>query len=307
MEGMGEVSTRVGVVNEADLRAMPDPAFSIGEVVADCYMIRAVLASGGMGHVYAADDVELRRGVAIKTAFADRIELQREAQALAQVHHPGVVSVHRFGTHRGVPFMVMERLYGSTVADHIATRLVHRTVTEVAEAIDILIGVIDGLAALHQAGIAHLDLKPANVILCGGGRVVLVDLGIMMPEVAAGPQAPAGTPPYMAPEMISGELSPGRAHHADLYAFGAMAYELLAGAPPFGGGDITSVLARHLVDSPSALHELRPDVPERLTALVHACLAKEPSDRPDGAEWIAWELRAIRTPRPGRITRNPRG
>ena len=273
----------------AEIDPLRTPAFAPGEIIADAYVVRGILGAGGMGQVYAADDRELQRPVAIKTTRDGGAMLRREAQALAQVHHPNVVAVHRVGMHRGAAFMVMERLFGATLADHMRDREV-----ELDEALAILGGIADGLSALHQAGIAHLDLKPGNVILCANKRVVLVDLGIMVPEVVAGAREPCGTPLYMAPELIECALAPGRACRADFYSFGALAFELLAGEPPFTGVDVPAVLARHLVDPPPDLCAIRGDVPARLGALVRACLAKDAMDRPGTAEEIAWELRAIR-------------
>jgi serine/threonine protein kinase len=272
------------------------PTFAPGELVADGYIIRGMLGAGGMARVYAADEVDLQRPVAIKAAAGDAAALlRREALALAQVHHPNVVAIHRLAMHRGMPLLVMERLYGTPLGDHIAARVERGRTIELDEALAILYGIADGLTALHGAGIAHLDLKPDNAILCAGGRVVLVDLGVMVPEVVAGDRDPCGTPLYMAPELIDRALIPGRACRADFYSFGALAFELLTGAPPFLGPDVTSVLARHLVEPPPDLCARRGDAPAQLGRLVRACLAKEDVDRPAGAEEIAWELRAIRS------------
>jgi eukaryotic-like serine/threonine-protein kinase len=280
--------------------AAEPPPLRVGEILADSYVVRGVLGTGGMGQVYAADDLDLQRSVAVKTASAAATEqLRREAQALAQVHHRGVVTVFRFGVHRAMPFMVMERLYGTSLAELITSTAGLRPI-DVAAAIDLLGGIAEGLAALHDAGIAHLDLKPGNVVLCASGRTVLVDLGIMVPEVTAAPRPPCGTPFYMAPELIEGTLAPGRARAADLYSFGALAHELLTGEPPFIAADITAVLACHLVDEPPDLRALRPDVPPRLAALVRACLEKDADDRPPCAEEIEWELRALREAHPRR-------
>lgn len=285
-----------------DLDTPSGPLLRAGEVVAGCYVIRAVLGTGGMGQVYSADDLDLRRSVAIKTARSDDgAQLRREAQALAQVHHPNVVGVHRVGIHREVPYLVMERLYGTPLADHIGVRCERGRAVEVDEGLAILIGIAEGLGALHEAGIAHLDLKPDNVILCAGGRTVLVDLGVMVPEVIAGDREPCGTPLYMAPELIDRALVPGRARRADFYSFGALAFELFTGVPPFVGTDLASVLARHLVEPPPELCARRGDVPARLGELVRSCLAKHERDRPASADEIAWELRAIRA-RNARIT-----
>ncbi|HTJ44685.1 MAG TPA: serine/threonine-protein kinase [Kofleriaceae bacterium] len=283
---------------------MTTEQLSSGEILADAYAVRSILARGGMGAVYAADDLELQRPVAIKT-MRDGAVLRREARALAQVHHTNVVAVHRVGAHRDVTFMVMERLYGTPLSEHIAARRQRSRGFELDDALAILCGIADGLTALHRAGIAHLDLKPANVILCAGGRVVLVDLGIMVPEVIAGDRDPCGTPFYMAPELIDRALVPGRACRADVYSFGALAHELIAGDPPFPGTERAAVLARHLVEPPPDLCAIRSDLPHRLGELVRACLSKLAADRPETAEELAWELRAIaaRTSRPIRRPR----
>jgi serine/threonine protein kinase len=271
-------------------------ALGIGEIVADSYVIRSVLGAGGMGQVYAADEIELRRPVAIKTNRVDDLgRLLTEAQALAQVHHRNIVAIHRFGRHRGVPFLVMERLYGRSLADHIGARQLTGRPTEVLEALELLHGIAAGLDALHAATIAHLDLKPGNVMVCAEHRVVLVDLGVMVPEVTAGPRRPCGTPLYMAPELIEGVLERGRANRADLYAFGALAFELLTGQPLFTQIDPVEIMYSHLVDQPKEVRVLRPEVPERLSRLVAMCLAKNPDDRPHGALEVSWELRAIQT------------
>ena len=269
------------------------PSFHVGELIDGGYVIRSVLGTGGMGQVYAADDLDLQRAVAIKTNRADGALLRLEAQALAQVHHRNVVSVHRLGMHRGAAFMVMERLYGRSLLEHICARQLAGQPTEIEEAVALLAGIAAGLTALHDAAIAHLDLKPGNVMLCAEGRVVLVDLGVMQPEVSAGPRAPCGTPQYMAPELIEGGLTPGRARLADLYAFGALAFELLTGEHPFGDLDPERVLYRHLTEVPRDVRALRPDVPPRLAVLVRTCLSKDPFERPRGAEELSWELAAI--------------
>jgi serine/threonine protein kinase len=292
IDSVARAPTEVGM--DPVLASSPPPSFELGELVADAYLIRGVLGAGGMGRVFAADDLDLQRSVAIKTALVDGgQQLRREAQALAQIHHRNVVPVYRWGIHRHVPFLVMQRLYGMTACEYIGRRAGQRAL-ELGEVIDILIGIADGLTALHEAGIAHLDLKPGNVILGANGRVVLVDLGIMLPEVSATARPPCGTATYMAPELIEDGLVVGRAGLADLYSFGVMAFELITGAPPFVGPDVPSILACHLVDTPPHLADVCPGIPMRLAALIGLCLAKHPSERPSRAEEIAWELRAIR-------------
>jgi serine/threonine-protein kinase len=269
-------------------------AFHVGQLIDGAYIVRSVLGTGGMGQVYAADDLDLQRTVAIKTNRADGARLRLEAQALAQVHHRNVVTAYRLGMHRGVSFLVMERLYGRSLLEHICAREIAGQPTELDEAIELLAGIAAGLTALHDAAIAHLDLKPGNVMVCAERRVVLVDLGVMVPEVSAGRCAPCGTPQYMAPELIEGTLSPGHARLADVYAFGALAFELLTGQGAFADLDPERVLHRHLTEPPRDVRALRADVPSRLAVLVRTCLSKDPFERPRGAEELAWELAAIR-------------
>ena len=280
-------------VEEFELEQLP-VMFAPGELIAGTYLVRGVLGSGGMGQVYAADDLELQRPVAIKTNIVrGSSQLRLEAQALAQVHHRNVVAVHRYGTHRELPFLVMERLYGRTLAEHVAAHEHAGQPMELDLALELLAAVASGLAALHEAGVAHLDLKPGNVMVSAGRPVVLFDLGIMVPEVAAGPRDPCGTPLYMAPELIEGVLAPGRAWRADLYSFGALAYEVLTGCAVYRAPDPMALLVCHLVDAPPDVRDERPGVPARVAELVRTCLAKRPDERPESAEELAWELRSV--------------
>jgi len=146
--------------------------FAIGEAVSDAYVIRSAISIDRDREVYAADDLVLGRRVAIKT-MACGAHLRREAQALAELHHPALVTVHGFGVHRATPYLVMEHLFGLSLAELATRGLAWR------DAVEILIRVADGLAVVHDAGIAHRDLRAERVMICGGGRAVLVDLGAM--------------------------------------------------------------------------------------------------------------------------------
>src|SRR5262249_45339179 len=157
--------------------------------------------------------------------------LRREAHATAALQHLGLPTVYALGSHRAIPYLVMERLYGQSLEQHLA----HTGPLEIASSLAILIPLADTLAALHHNGLAHRDIKPANIMLCQNGRVVVVDFGIAVPEVelvGVSMQLPCGTPCYMAPEAVSGHVRPGQAHLLDIYAFGALAHEMLSGAPP---------------------------------------------------------------------------
>jgi serine/threonine-protein kinase len=260
------------------------------------YAIRGKLGAGGMSEVYEGQDLRLGRQVAIKVALPGVAAglLAREAAFLAAFRHPGLVSVHALGEHDGVDYLVMERLTGRDLGEHIRRR---RTGTpfSVMETLNILITVAEVLSVLHTAGLAHRDLKPENIMLEPHGRVVVMDFGIMRMERFIGEETTAtGTPHYMAPETVLAQVEPGLAHFVDIYALGVTAYEMLAGQPPFDDPDTKALLRKHVVDPVPSLSELRPDIPVRLADLVHETLAKDPEKRPSSSELIAAELRAIR-------------
>ena len=268
--------------------------FEIGEIVAGSYEIRSVLGEGGMGRVYGAHDLALNRRVAIKASWptVDRALLHKEAQALASVRHPGMIDVYGAGTHRGIAFLVMELLYGVNLAAFLEKRHGDKPF-DVREALDVLIAVADALAAVHRSGIAHRDVKPANIMLTPNGRIVVMDFGLFQPENES-LAVPSGTPEYMAPESLTGTVDPRNAFYLDIYALGITAYELLSGELPFLGDSPAATLARHLEQPPPDLCAARPDLPPRLAALVREMLAKEPLDRPASMEAVAFRLRAVR-------------
>ena len=261
----------------------------IGELVADTYLVTGVLGYGGMGEVYEANEVALDRRVAIKIASDAKaaLLLRREAQALAAVRDRGLPTVYRCGAHRGLRFIALERLDGVTLDEHLmrARRL------SIGEALRILVRLANVLDAVHAAGMAHRDLKPGNVMMCAGDRLVLLDFGVAIAEVDTSYRDTfCGTPRYIAPEAIRGAIEPGQAYQLDVYALGAMAFEMLAGRPPFVGRTLPELLDRHIADPVPDLAKLRGETPADLVALIHACLAKDPRQRPVSMAAIAWEL-----------------
>jgi serine/threonine protein kinase len=280
----------------AEMRAVRVPRWSgplvRGEVIGDTYRIDGILGSGGMSVVYLAHDVRLDREVAIKVV-RDGVwshVLRREGQAIAAVRHPGVIGVHGMGTHLGHDYLVLERLRGRTLQARMDTQ---KLPVPIDEAVDIGIAVCDALSATHRAGLAHRDLKPDNVFVCGA-RVVLIDFGLFVPEcdVAALDQV-AGAPEFMAPEVISRSVVPGAGPLVDLYALGIMLFELLIGRTPFNG-EQDVVLRRHLSESPPDVAAIRPEVPSALAMLIGSLLEKSPLDRLGSAEAALWQLCAIR-------------
>lgn len=272
--------------------AWPGP-FVRGEVISGAYRIDGVLGQGGMGVVYLAHDMHLSRNVALKVSSAPHYTdmLHREAQALAAVRHPGVVAVHAMGAHRQHPYLVLERLLGSTLQQRIDSA---RAPFSIDETLDLAIGICDALSAAHRAGLAHRDLKPGNVFVCGA-RIVLLDFGLFVPEYSVGAENEvAGSVEYMAPEVISSSVAPGSGPLIDLYALGIIIFELLVGRTPFVADRHSSILSRHLSEPIPDLADLRPETPRALIEVVEGLLEKSPVDRLGSAESVLWQLCAIR-------------
>jgi serine/threonine protein kinase len=273
--------------------------FQVGDVLNDTYQIRALLGEGGMGQVFDARDRPLNRDVAIKaywptTHFITSGLLQREAQALAAIQHPGLATVYTLGRHREVEYLVMERIRGAGLDEEMIRR--HRIGARLPmrDTIRILLAIADVLHAVHEAGCLHRDVKPGNVMLAGRERVVLMDFGLFLPEgELSGRPDLAGSPNYMAPESIRDHVLAGAGHLVDLYALGVIAFELLAGRLPFTSGSLEEIFDQHLHAPVPDLAGLAPEAPPRLAALACQLLAKDPYDRPESEE-VAWRLRAIR-------------
>ncbi|MCA1663552.1 MAG: protein kinase [Myxococcales bacterium] len=264
-----------------------------GTVVADVYEIRRVLGAGGMGVVYEAHDRLLNRRVALKLSHSPTSPLRREAQALAAIRHPSMVGVYAMGTHLGAEFLVMELVRGTTLYDTMRKQEQSGRPFRVAEAVDILVGIAEGLAAIHASGISHRDVKPANIMLAPGNRTVLMDFGLFKPEFES-LDAVAGSPEYMAPEVCTARVVTGAGHLVDLYALGIIAFELLTGAPPFRGATPMDTLTLHVHGTIPDVAALRPDAPVELAALVNELVARSPSDRPNSIDEVLARLRAVR-------------
>jgi serine/threonine-protein kinase len=264
------------------------------------YEIVAPLGAGGMGEVWRARDTRLGRDVAIKVLpveFADDPErlrrFEREAKATAALSHPNILEVHDVGTFEGVPYLVEELLEGESLKERIG-----RGALPASEAIGVAVQIARGLAAAHEKGIVHRDLKPANVFLTKHGAVKILDFGLakLVESVAAGgadtlTHAPTGatefgrvlgTVAYMAPEQARGMAVDQR---ADVFSFGVVLYEMLAGQRPFRGATATDTVAAILKEEPPALPA---SVPPDLVAVIGKCLAKVPEKRySSGSEVLA--------------------
>lgn len=283
----------------ADDDARPTTAripFATGELVGGTYEVRDALGQGGMGVVFEAQDRLLARRVAIKVSHpgVDPKFLRLEAQAMAAVQHPSTVAVHALGTHRGVDFVVMERLYGVTLRAYIRRLAVSRQQMTVLETVEILLALADALAAIHRAQLAHRDVKPSNILLAPGNRVVLMDFGLFVREEYDGSLGVAGSPAYMAPEVMLGQHRPRGWHLADLYSLGVLAYELLSTKRPFANTDVKSIAAFHAAGNRFSISAERPDLAPELAAVVDELLSPDPDARAPSAEFLVRQLRSVR-------------
>lgn len=290
------MTDRQAAPTEAPPSGEPRPIFQLGEVVADTYEIRALLGSGGMGEVYEANDRGLNRRVAIKVAHTTMVGdyLLREGRALAAIKHPGIVTVHTMGMHRGVPFLVLERVQGLSLDRLIDERRERGERFALNEALELLVAIADTLAVVHKAGLAHRDVKPGNVMLAPGGRVVLMDFGLVLPQAdRAGHKNIAGSLQYMPPEALTGDVAEGAANLGDVYALGVLAFELLTGLAPFDGEDPTAIYRSKMRTPQPRVSDFRPDVPPSVDEAVAQLMAPELRDRPHGSEEALWLLRSL--------------
>ena len=248
-----------------------------GDLLSGRYLVQDELGAGGMGTVYRAVDLRTGAEVAVKLphpflardqSYIER--LRREAQIAASLHSPRVAIVTDFAEHEGLPYLVMEYVPGENVAE----RLRREGAMPVGEALHVALEVARALDAAHQRGIIHRDLKPENIRI-DRGDVKVLDFGIARLDgqsalTAAGMLV--GSPEYLAPERADGHAD----IRSDIYALGVVLYEMLAGAPPFGGPTPWTVLRRHAVEPPPPLPEGLPPV---VYPIVERCLAKRPEDR----------------------------
>jgi eukaryotic-like serine/threonine-protein kinase len=257
------------------------------------YKLERPIGQGGMASVHLGCDVELDRPVAVKLigeALADdesfRARFLREARIAAGLSHPNVVQIYDVGEEYGRPFIVMEYVEGETLAQELARAGPLPPAEAVAQGVD----VCAGLEHAHAAGLVHRDIKPRNLLRRSDGVVKITDFGIA--HAGDGTRltetgSVMGTAAYIAPEQATGEKVTAA---ADLYALGAVLYELLTGTPPHGTGPTTELLARHRHATVTPVRNLAPDVPPALETIVMRCLARDPRYRPSSAAALAHAL-----------------
>ncbi len=272
------------------------------------YEILAPLGAGGMGEVYRARDERLKREVAVKvlpasfSADPERLRrFEQEAQAAGALNHPNILAIHDIGTVEGSPYLVSELLEGETLRERlVAGALAPR------KAIDYAVQIAHGLAAAHEKGIVHRDLKPENIFVTRDGRVKILDFGLAkltQPESGAReltelPTATAGTEPgvvlgtlgYMSPEQVRGKPADAR---SDIFAFGAILYEMLSGRHAFRGESAADTMSAILTKEPPDLSETNRAIAPGLERLVRHCLEKNPEERFRSTHDLAFDLQAL--------------
>lgn len=293
-------------ISELDL-AGPAVDPRIGTLLDGRYRVLAKLGSGGMGFVYKAKHETLGHEVAIKilrdseAANAEVVErFRREAETTSLIGHPGIVRVHDFFVlPGGAHAMVLELLEGADIAQ----RIERLGPFEVEKAIHLVLEACEALEAAHRAGVVHRDLKPENLFVTrlpnGRQRVKILDFGLAKLSELERPRTKGlkltrtgtifGTPKYMAPEQGMGKPVDAR---SDVYALACIAYEMLAGVPPFDGENYLGIVNQHVFDPPPTFRQSAPDrpVPEAIEAAILRALSKAPADRPASMEAFGYEL-----------------
>jgi eukaryotic-like serine/threonine-protein kinase len=277
----------------------------ISAALADRYRIERELGSGGMATVYLAEDLKHHRKVAVKvlrpelaaTLGSDRF--LREVETAAQFQHPHILPLLDSGEAGGFLYYVMPYVEG----ENLRTRLTRRGELPIHDAVKILVEVCDALAYAHAHGVVHRDIKPDNVLL-SGRHALVADFGVAKAlSEATGRQrfttagVALGTPAYMAPEQAAAE--PDIDHRADIYALGALGYELISGGPPFTGRTSQEVLAAHVTQPPEPLCGRRSACPPGLESVIMKCLEKRRADRWQTADELLAELEQLATPSGG--------
>jgi serine/threonine protein kinase len=270
------------------------------------YEVLGLLGAGGMGEVYRARDPVLKREVAIKVLPSFRLQdpsrlrrFEKEAQAAAALNHPNILAIHRFGVFEGAPYLVSELLVGDTLRQQL-----ERGPLPVRKAIDTGVQIAHGMAAAHEKGIVHRDFKPENLFVTKDGRIKILDFGLaklMQPQANSDVTSPTmshatepgvimGTISYMSPEQVRGKTVD---HRADIFAFGAILYEMLAGKRAFNRPTSAETMTAILNEDPRDLSQIAPNTPPGLQRIVYRCMEKNPEQRFQSASDLAFALEAL--------------
>ncbi len=269
------------------------------------YEILSLIGVGGMGEVYRARDLHLNRDVAVKVLLNLSTDPQRlhrfeqEARAVGALNHPNILAVFHMGTYEGAPYLVSELLKGETLR-----QAVKRGPLPIRRVLDYAVQIAHGLEAAHEKGIVHRDLKPENIFVTRDGRIKILDFGLakltqpLQPSEYGTSTVTTGTDPgvvmgtvgYMSPEQVRGDSSD---HRADIFAFGAVLYEMLAGKRAFQKPTATETMTAILRLDPPNILDLVPNLPLGLQRILQRCLEKEPEQRFHSADDLAFVLDSV--------------
>ncbi|PYS62489.1 MAG: hypothetical protein DMF76_08890 [Acidobacteria bacterium] len=272
------------------------------------YTIVSKIGEGGMGEVYRARDTKLGRDVAIKVlpaAFSENSErlrrFEQEAQAAGALNHPNILSIYHIGTHQGAPYIVSELLEGETLRERMVSGALPQR-----KATDYALQIAQGLAAAHEKGIVHRDIKPDNIFITDDGRVKILDFGLAkltsasdgvpsqteVPtrKVNTDPGTVMGTMGYMSPEQLKGQPAD---HRSDIFSFGAILYEMLSGRRAFRGDSMAETMSAILREDPPDLSETNKTVSPALERVVRHCLEKNPAERFHSARDLAFAIESL--------------
>lgn len=292
------------------------PAVSVGSTLGP-YVIVRPLDAGGMGEVYEARDTRLDRRVALKVVKRDlasdsgrRHRLEHEARTAAALSHPHIVTLHSLEEHGGVLFLTMELIDGTTLRD-----VIPKDGLPGEQLLRTAIQLVDAVAATHDAGIIHRDLKSANIMMTRAGTVKVLDFGLSKyavdgtattlttePLTASGMRL--GTAAYMAPEVIEGHEADTR---SDIFSLGIILFEMATGRRPFEGDTPLSTITSILRDAPPLADDLNPAVSRELAQIIDGCLAKDPSRRRQSTADLRTDLENLTTRMRSGARARPRG
>src|SRR6266850_5663370 len=272
------------------------------------YTIVSKIGEGGMGVVWRARDAKLGRDVAIKVLPAslsentDRLNrFEQEAQAAGALNHPNILVIHHIGIHAGAPYIVSELLEGETLRDRMAGAALPPR-----KAIDYALQIARGLAAAHEKGIVHRDIKPDNIFITNDGRAKILDFGLAkltsatdgtqsqseVPtrKVNTDPGTVMGTMGYMSPEQLKSQAAD---HRSEIFSFGAILYEMLSGKRAFRGDSMAETMSAILREDPPDLSETNRTVSPALERVVRHCLEKNPAERFHSARDLAFAIESL--------------
>src|SRR6266403_2905461 len=294
--------------NESNIASTKTRVSEIGSLtIIGHYEIISKIGEGGMGEVYRARDKKLGRDVAIKvlpaalSENADRLNrFEQEAQAAGALNHPNILVIHHIGIHDGAPYIVSELLEGETLRERMAGGALPQR-----KAIDYGLQIAKGLAAAHEKGIVHRDIKPDNIFITNDGHVKILDFGLAkltsatdgtsqteVPtrKVNTDPGTVMGTMGYMSPEQLKGQPADNR---SDIFSFGAILYEMLSGKRAFRGDSMAETMSAILRADPPDLSETNKTVSPALERVVRHCLEKNPAERFHSARDLAFAIESL--------------